>query len=545
MGLGRNKASLVVQAYQKYGGVFAYCLPSTSSSTGFLTFGSGSYSSSSNVKFTPMLTDASSPSFYFLDLVAISVGGQRLPISATVFSNAGTIIDSGTVISRLPPTAYSALRSAFRQGMSSYKAAAPDSLLDTCYDFTGYTTVSIPTVALEFSDGVTMNLDFGGILYALSQSQVCLAFATNSDDGDLGIVGNVQQRTFTSDPAAASLPDVVRQVEAKLGLDLSHKAAFIRDQIELLLRPSVHPLPPHPQSQATAGPHNPYILLHHLPLQQQIPPPKPTSSAGVAAPAPFPQHHHPGIAFQYPPPPPLPAAAVVAAYHLQQQLHQAPQGVPAAVGLAPVTVAMAAPKESAPPRAKRKGGPGGLNKVCGVSPELQPIVGEAAMSRTQIVKQLWAYIRKNNLQDPNNKRKIICNDELRRVFETDSTDMFKMNKLLSKHIIPLDYPKDTGAESKKLKAADVSATEITKPDSDEYPMVISDSLAKFFGSEEREILKSVALSRVWDYIKANQLEDSANSSILCDPKLQELFGCESLPVSGISDLLANHLLKKS
>ncbi|RWW03674.1 hypothetical protein GW17_00033146 [Ensete ventricosum] len=201
MGLGRNKASLVVQAYQKYGGVFAYCLPSTSSSTGFLTFGSGSGSystSSSTVKFTPMLTDASSPSFYFLDLVAISVGGRRLPISATVFSNAGTIIDSGTVISRLPPTAYSTLRAAFRRGMSSYKAAASsDSVLDTCYDFTGHTTVSIPTVALEFGGGVTMDLDLSGILYALSQSQICLAFAANSDDGDEGIVGNVQQRTFT------------------------------------------------------------------------------------------------------------------------------------------------------------------------------------------------------------------------------------------------------------------------------------------------------------------------------------------------------------
>lgn len=56
----------------------------------------------------------------------------------------------------------------------------------------------------------------------------------------------------------------------------------------------------------------------------------------------------------------------------------------------------------------------------------------------QIVKQLWAYIRKNNLQDPNNKRKIICNDELRLVFETDCTDMFKMNKLLAKHIIALE-----------------------------------------------------------------------------------------------------------
>lgn len=54
------------------------------------------------------------------------------------------------------------------------------------------------------------------------------------------------------------------------------------------------------------------------------------------------------------------------------------------------------------------------------------------------MKQLWAYIRKNNLQDPSNKRKIICDDALRVVFETDCTDMFKMNKLLAKHIIPLE-----------------------------------------------------------------------------------------------------------
>ena len=56
----------------------------------------------------------------------------------------------------------------------------------------------------------------------------------------------------------------------------------------------------------------------------------------------------------------------------------------------------------------------------------------------QIVRQLWAFIRKNNLQDPSNKRKIICDDALRVVFETDCTDMFKMNKLLAKHILPLD-----------------------------------------------------------------------------------------------------------
>ncbi|XP_010928895.2 aspartyl protease family protein At5g10770-like [Elaeis guineensis] len=194
LGLGREKVSIVSQAFPKFGGVFAYCLPSTSSSTGYLTFGGGS--TFSNVKFTPMLTGRNTPSHYYLDLVAIYVGGQRLSISPTVFSDAGTIIDSGTVISRLPPAAYSALRSAFRQLMSRYKSAPALSILDTCYDFSGYSQISIPTVALQFGGGITTILDSSGILYVASKSQACLAFAGNSGAKDVGIIGNVQQRKF-------------------------------------------------------------------------------------------------------------------------------------------------------------------------------------------------------------------------------------------------------------------------------------------------------------------------------------------------------------
>nr|CAD1822925.1 unnamed protein product [Ananas comosus var. bracteatus] len=191
---------------------------------------------------------------------------------------------------------------------------------------------------------------------------------------------------------------------------------------------------------------------------------------------------------------------------------------------------------------KRRGGPGGLNKVCGVSPELQAIVGEATMPRTQIVKELWAYIRKNNLQDPDNKRNIICNDELRVVFGTDIIDMFKMNKLLARHIITLDT-KNGGSNSKKQKSTNVDAG--TMPDADQCLVVISDKLANVIGTEDREMIQDDVLKHIWNYIKANQLEDSTNASILCDSKLQELFGSESVPASGLIKMLAHHFIKKS
>ncbi|XP_042028502.1 SWI/SNF-related matrix-associated actin-dependent regulator of chromatin subfamily D member 1-like [Salvia splendens] len=157
----------------------------------------------------------------------------------------------------------------------------------------------------------------------------------------------------------------------------------------------------------------------------------------------------------------------------------------------------------APAGAKRRGGPGGLNKLCGVSPKLQATVGQPELPRTEIVKQLWAYIRKHNLQDPENKRKIICDDALRLVFETDCTDMFKMNKLLAKHILRLDPAKEP-VQVKKSKVEDDSTKQSSDPSL--LPVAISDELAKFFGTGEKEMLRSEALGRVWEYIKANQLE---------------------------------------
>ncbi|TKW41286.1 hypothetical protein SEVIR_1G305000v4 [Setaria viridis] len=188
MGLGGGPQSLVTQTAGTFGKAFSYCLPRTSTSSGFLTLGAGT-GSSGFVK-TPMLRMRQVPTFYGVRLQAIRVGGRQLNIPTSVFS-AGSVMDSGTVITRLPPTAYSALSSAFKAGMKKYKAAPPSGLLDTCFDFSGQSTISMPAVALVFSGGAVVDLVGEGIILGN-----CLAFAATSDDSALGIIGNVQQRTF-------------------------------------------------------------------------------------------------------------------------------------------------------------------------------------------------------------------------------------------------------------------------------------------------------------------------------------------------------------
>ncbi|CAN6721316.1 unnamed protein product [Malus baccata var. baccata] len=194
LGLGRSKISLVGQTAQKYNRFFSYCLPSTSSSTGYLSLGN-SDNGRNSVKYTPLTTLSHGASYYSLGLVGINIGGSQLPISTSVFSTLGTIIDSGTVITHLPATAYTALRDAFREAMKRYPTAKSiSSLLDTCYDFSGFKTITFPTIGFVFGNGVTVDVDGTGMVVPQSASQFCLAFAGNKDDSSLGIIGNVQQK---------------------------------------------------------------------------------------------------------------------------------------------------------------------------------------------------------------------------------------------------------------------------------------------------------------------------------------------------------------
>ena len=75
-----------------------------------------------------------------------------------------------------------------------------------------------------------------------------------------------------------------------------------------------------------------------------------------------------------------------------------------------------------------------LSKPLKPSEQLAAVVGKSDLPRTEVVSKVWEYIRKHNLQNPENKREILADDKLKAVFGRDKVTMFEMNKFLSAHL---------------------------------------------------------------------------------------------------------------
>lgn len=76
----------------------------------------------------------------------------------------------------------------------------------------------------------------------------------------------------------------------------------------------------------------------------------------------------------------------------------------------------------------------GIHAPVQPSKELGSVVGNDALPRSQVISKVWDYIRTNNLQNPENKREIMADANLQKVFGKDKVTMFEMNKHISAHL---------------------------------------------------------------------------------------------------------------
>ncbi|KAK2419400.1 aspartyl protease family protein [Trifolium repens] len=200
LGLGRGRLSFPVQTGRRFNQKFSYCLVDRSASAKPSSVVFGESAVSRTARFTPLLKNPKLDTFYYVELIGISVGGAPVRgVSASLFKldlagNGGVIIDSGTSVTRLTRPAYIALRDAFKVGASHLKKAPEFSLFDTCFDLSGLTEVKVPTVVLHFR-GADVSLPATNYLIPVDNSGTfCFAFAGTMSG--LSIIGNIQQQGF-------------------------------------------------------------------------------------------------------------------------------------------------------------------------------------------------------------------------------------------------------------------------------------------------------------------------------------------------------------
>ncbi|KAE9448519.1 hypothetical protein C3L33_19579, partial [Rhododendron williamsianum] len=210
---------------------------------------------------------------------------------------------------------------------------------------------------------------------------------------------------------------------------------------------------------------------------------------------------------------------------------------------------------------------GGFMKPCGLSPQLQTFVGVSELARTQVVKRIWAYIREKDLQDPKDKRTIICDQALHAIFRVKSIDMFQMSKALNKHMLPLAEEDGSVKSSQKKRrckqgreGSNERQVKTLKGKSLGFlaPLTLSDALVKFFGTGENELSRGDVVKKVWEYIKQNDLQvpiskpliqvvlgidPSDKKTVICDEKLKELFEVDSFTGFHVSKLVTAHFVK--
>ncbi|KAL6010098.1 hypothetical protein ACLOJK_000529, partial [Asimina triloba] len=192
IGLGRGPLSLLSQTQPLYHSTFSYCLPSIKSLnfTGSLKLGVLP-ALPTRMQFTPLLKNPRRPSLYFVNMTGISVGRKFVPVPIfDPVAGAGTVVDSGTMITRLVAPAYVAVRDVFRRRVKGTVTSLGG--FDTCYNG----PVRVPTVTFHFT-GMSFILPPDNVMiHSTAGSISCLAMAAaplNVNTG-VNVIASMQQQ---------------------------------------------------------------------------------------------------------------------------------------------------------------------------------------------------------------------------------------------------------------------------------------------------------------------------------------------------------------
>lgn len=170
-----------------------------------------------------------------------------------------------------------------------------------------------------------------------------------------------------------------------------------------------------------------------------------------------------------------------------------------------------------------------------LSDEMAAVVGVQRASRFRLVKLLWIYIKQHELQDPSDKRVILCDDKLRKIFNgQQKVTAFSMSKYLGPHILPEDDDGEAKPARKAGKAAKAAKLGYTG----------SAELAAFCGEETNN--RFAIVKKLWAHIKEHNLQSDPSDKrrIINDETLRKLFGVDEMTAFSLNKHIAKHFPAK-
>eukprot|EP00523_Entomoneis_sp_CCMP467_P003987 CAMPEP_0168746434 /NCGR_PEP_ID=MMETSP0724-20121128/15147_1 /TAXON_ID=265536 /ORGANISM="Amphiprora sp., Strain CCMP467" /LENGTH=327 /DNA_ID=CAMNT_0008794209 /DNA_START=39 /DNA_END=1022 /DNA_ORIENTATION=- len=222
-----------------------------------------------------------------------------------------------------------------------------------------------------------------------------------------------------------------------------------------------------------------------------------------------------------------------------------------------------------------------LGHACGLaakkplSAALSKFLGHAEMARTEIVKALWAYIRKHDLQNPDNRKEILLDDAMRGVFGCERFTMFTMNKYVSAHIHPftkvdLEHNSSrspSSSSSSRTPSRQAKKRARTKSSSSTTPKRSTSSAEKVVAKRRKKVgtqppyrlseaLQAVVgaeilprpqvVSQLWNYIKRHELQQASDKrQIRCDDLLRKVMGGKAtVTMFNMNQYITPHLIEK-
>jgi len=201
VGFGRGPLSFISQLGPSVGNKFSYCLVSVNDSpskSSPLFLGQTASLNAKTVSSTPILLSNSQPTFYYISLEGISVGGKLLKIPARTFDlksdgTGGLIIDSGTTVTYLEQAGYDLVKKALISLINLPQADGSSIGLDLCYQKqSGSSTPNFPTITFHFK-GANYDLLKENYIYVDSSGVICLAMLPSNG---MSIFGNFQQQNY-------------------------------------------------------------------------------------------------------------------------------------------------------------------------------------------------------------------------------------------------------------------------------------------------------------------------------------------------------------